>query len=111
MRTLYEIVEDAKTNTKPDYDELLYALLVYVSMFNLEHHILREELTREKESNKTFKDMKLKNSFGMYHTALNKSPKEYLGWNNDPENPDYQQFHQMGVKLADKFIAKAEDKP
>jgi hypothetical protein len=40
----------------------------------------------------------------MYHDALNKSPKEYLGWNNDPENPDYQKFHAMGSKLVDKAL-------
>jgi hypothetical protein len=40
----------------------------------------------------------------MYGKALNKSPKEYLGWNNDPENPEYQKFHAMGSRLVDKAL-------
>jgi len=108
MRILADIVEDCKCNKRPDYEELRYALLVYSFMLNMDHRVLRECLTSEKEMAPIIKKMRAENSFNMYHTALNKSPKEYLGWNNDPENPEYQKFHEMGSKLVDKIIAKRE---
>lgn len=104
MRKLYDIIEDVKDNKKPDYEELRYALLVYESMFILEHRRLREELISEKETPEFIKELQLRNSFEMFKTALNKSPKEFLGWNNDPENPEYQRFRKASIKLLDRLI-------
>jgi hypothetical protein len=104
MRNLADIIEDCKTNKRPDYDELRYSVLVLTFILNSDHRALREELLREKETPKFLREMKAQNSFEMYHTALNKSPKEYLGWNNDPENPEYQRFHTIGTKLVDKAL-------
>lgn len=108
MRNLGQIVEDVKDGKKPDYEELRYALLAYVSMFNIEHRQLREELLRDKPQPQFLRDMKLKNSFDMYKGALNKSPKEWLGWANDPDNPEYQRMRQAGNKLIDKLTDEKE---
>ncbi|WP_195837984.1 hypothetical protein [Tissierella pigra] len=110
MRTLYEIIEDVKDNKKPDYEELRYALLVYNFLFNMDHRVLREVLLSDKEIPKFIKELKAQNSFDMAKSALNKSPKEYLGWNSDPENPDYQKFRQIGNKLLDKVLSNQEEK-
>jgi len=88
-----------KIGGKPEYDELRYALLAYVSMFNIEHRQLRDELSNENPQPKFIRDIKLKNSFDMYKGALSKSPKDWLGWNNDPDNPDYQKRMKMRVKM------------
>lgn len=104
MRTLFEIIEDVKDNKKPDYEELRYALLVYSFMFNMDHRNLREELLQEERTAKFIRELKAQNSFDMAKNALNKSPKEYLGWNSDPENPDYQKFRKAGDKLIEKIM-------
>lgn len=104
MRNLSDIIEDCKTNGKPNYNELRYSVLVLTSILNMDHNNLREELLREKETPKFIRELKAKNSFDMYHTALNKSPKEYLGWNYDPKNPEYQKFHTIGNKLVEKAL-------
>jgi len=44
------------------------------------------------------KNPELKNCFTCKHL------KEWLGWNNDPENPDYQRFHAIGSKLVEKAL-------
>lgn len=106
MRTLFEIIEDVKDNKKPEYEELRYALLVYNFMFIMDHRNLREELLKEERPAKFIRELKAQNSFDMAKNALNKSPKEYLGWKDDPENPEYQKFRQMGNKLIDKIINK-----
>ncbi|MEC0170847.1 hypothetical protein [Paenibacillus graminis] len=84
-------------------------LLVYSSMLNIEHRQLREELMRDKPQPQFLRDMKLKNSFDMYKGALNKSPKEYLGWNDAPQNPEYQRMRKSGEKLIDKVIEQVEE--
>lgn len=104
MRNLYDIIEDCKTNGRPDYEELRYALLVYNFLFNMDHKNLRDELLKEERPAKFIRELKAQNSFDMAKKALNMSPKEYLGWNNDPENPEYQRFHAIGCKLVDKAL-------
>lgn len=104
MRSLFEIVEDVKDNKKPDYEELRYALLVYSFMLSMDHRHLREELLKEERSAQFIREMKAQNSFDMFKGALNKSPKDYIGWGDDPENPEYQKFRVMGGKLLDRII-------
>lgn len=110
MKNLFDIIEGCKTNGRPDYDELRYSVLVLTSLLNMDHQNLFECLTRDKEYPAFIKKMKADNSFKMYKTALNKSPKEYLGWNNDPENPEYQKFHAMGSRLVDKVLGKVDNR-
>lgn len=89
MKTLYEIVQEVKQNKKPDYDDIRYALLAYVSMFNIEHSQLRRELSRTSPISEFSRATALSNSFDMYKGALERHPKEWLGWSSDPENPEY----------------------
>lgn len=107
MRTLYEIIEDVKDNKKPDYEEIRYALLVYNFLFSMDHINLRKELLSENRSSEFIRKMKADNSFNMAKTALNKSPKEYIG-SDDPENPEYQKRRAIGNKLFDKIAKKVE---
>lgn len=104
MRTLSEIIEDVKSGKKPEYEELRYALLVYSFMFFMDHSELRNELLREKETPKIMREIKARNSGDMFRNALNKSPKEFVGWNNDPENPEYLKRYKLSEKLLDKFM-------
>ncbi|BFH59446.1 hypothetical protein [Paenibacillus azoreducens] len=108
MRNLVEILEEVKHGNKPEYEELLYALLAYASMFNIEHRQLREELMRDKPQPLFLRDMKLKNSFDMYKRALNTDPKDWLGWSNDPENPEYQKILRAGANLIDNAAARGK---
>lgn len=105
MRTLCEIIEDVKDNKKPDYEELRYALLVLDFMFNMAHNNLIKELSSEKRSQDFVREIKAQNSFDMAKNALNKSPKDYLGWNNDPENPEYQKRRKISNKIFANFLA------
>jgi hypothetical protein len=58
-------------------------------------------------------DIMRNESFNRYKSALQKSPKDYVGWNNDPMNPEYQKLRQAESKLFDKLfekVSKKEDK-
>lgn len=110
MKTLNEIIEECKTNGRPDYDELRYSVLVMTGILNLVNSELTKLYVKGEMPNEFIRKVKLDGgTCSMYGKALNKSPKEYLGWNHDPENPAYQKFHAMGNKLLDKVIKKMED--
>jgi hypothetical protein len=105
MKNLSDIIEDCKLNKKPDYEELKYAVLVMAGILNLTNSELIRLYVEGKMPSEFIRNMKLKGGVcTMYRNALNKSPKDYLGWNNDPENPEYQKFHNLGNKLVEKFI-------
>ena len=108
MRNLFDIIEDCKTNGKPDYEELRYSVLVMTGILNMVNSELTKLYADGKMPNEFVRKMKLNGICSVYCNALKKSPKEYLGWDNDPENPDYQifyaRFHAMGIKLVEKAL-------
>lgn len=79
MRNLFDIVQACRADEPVEHEELKYALLAYVSMFNIEHHQLREQLSREKLMPDFLRKRMMENSFDMYKGALNTSPKAWLG--------------------------------
>lgn len=101
MKTLDEIIEDLQTNGKPDYEELRYSVLVFLYLMNDLSIWYRQLLTGT--MNPIMIELK-KREESLYSKALKKPPKEFLGWNNDPENPDYQEFHAWATKLMNKAI-------
>lgn len=104
MRNLYDIIEDCKTNGRPDYDELRYALLVMTGVLNMVNGELSRLYVEGKMPNEFIRKLKCDGICSMYHKALNKPPKEYLGWDGDPKNPEYQRFHKAGMKLVDMAL-------
>lgn len=108
MRTLIEIIEEAKDGIMPTHEECYYAMLAYSSMLYFDHKALQDELLSEKETPKFIKEMKAQNSFDMLKGALNKSPKEWLGDSHDPMKPEYQKFRKAAGKLLDKVMNSRE---
>ena len=106
MRKLEDIMEDILLGKEPTYEELYYSLLVYRFMFNMDHNNLKKELIGDKVSNEIIKKMKAQNSHDMLKGALSKSPKEYLGWKNDPKNPEYKERRVIANKVLDKVIER-----
>lgn len=104
MRTLYEIVESAKDGQMPSHEECYWAMLALDAMLIIDHTSLRDILTRDKELSPLFKKMKAENSHNMFRNALNKSPKDWLGPNHDPSNPECQRMR----KIAFGVLAKVE---
>jgi len=105
LRNLSEIIEECKLNGRPDYEELRYSVLVMTGILNMVNHELIKLYVEGKMPNEFIRKMKLDGgTCTMYSTALNKSPKDYLGLNNDPENPEYQKFHALGNKLVEKAL-------
>jgi hypothetical protein len=103
MRTLDEIIESAKDGNMPTHEECYWAMLVYESMLNIDHQQLQEALLPKRVPEFIRKE-KANNSFNMYKNALNKSPKEFMGPNNDPSSAAYQKMRQMGKRILENFL-------
>lgn len=101
MKNLSEIIEMCKLNQKPEYEELFYAVLSLTSVANMLSMNFRNI---EPDTKEFILNMKKDNMHTLYRNALNKSPKEFMGWNNDPENPEYQKFHAIGNNIVEKAL-------
>lgn len=101
MRNMSEIIEDCKLNKPVDNTELRYSVIALTNLVNMAISALNGFY---KDDIKIFEKMRIENIHNAYRTVLNKSPKDWLGWDSDPENPEYQRFHEMGNKLVDKTL-------
>lgn len=102
MRTLYEIISAAKDGEKPSYDELLYALVALEALFTFDHNFI-VSLPSEPAHQKNL-ELWAEESFQCVKRAMEKSPKDWLEWNNDPANPEYQRRRKAALKLADRVL-------
>lgn len=107
MRTLAEIVEDVKDGKKPDCEELRYALLAYSALCFFDREALKKNT---KDTHDFIFKMRQEDSLTRFHLALNKSPKDFVGWNHDPDNPEYLKFRKMGENLLNKVVKESEAK-
>ena len=105
MRTLSEIIDSAKDGSETTHEECLYALLAYSAL----HYFASSSLRRLAHEPSRFRTVEgeAEADFKRFKVALAKSPKEFVGWNNDPANPEHVKFVKMGRKLVDKLVAKA----
>lgn len=101
MRNTSEIIEDCKLNNPVDNDELRYSAIALTSLINMALSTLN---IFYKDDMKIFDKMRIENVHNSYKSVLDKSPKDWLGWDNDPENPAYQKFHAMGSRLIEKAL-------
>jgi len=101
MRILFEIIDSAKGGQKPSHEECYWAMLALDALHTFDsmslHRLVEypnfKFITPEYEFEESWKRAKI---------ALNKSPKEWVGPNNDPANPDYQKMRKIGLKILDK---------
>lgn len=101
MRTLSQIIDAAKDGCETTHEECLYALLAMCGLQWFDHQALMQ-LWQRPESNIISPEFQYSESFSRFKTALGKSPKEWLGWSNDPQNPDYQAFRKTAFKVFEK---------
>ncbi len=105
MRTLYEIIESAKDGQKPTHEECYWAMLALSSLHFFDHHHIMQTVEHPNWVTDDFgRKMWADESLNCFKRALEKSPEEWVGVENDPSNPDYQEFRRSGKKLLDKIL-------
>lgn len=104
MRSLDLIIEDLKSGKDITYTECRYALLVYEGLLNLDHSRLLDITHSAKPVVAAELQRIGEQSHNRIQMALSRPPDDYLGWNNDPKNPDYQKTRAIGLKIVQAAI-------
>jgi hypothetical protein len=111
MRSLTDIVDEAKDGGKPSYNELRYALIAYDALLTFAGNDVMGLCDHEKQE--WYKEIVAREHFNRLQRALAKSPKEWLGKNNDPDNLTYQagrgQSKRIYSGLQKKFVQSSAD--
>jgi hypothetical protein len=94
MRTLYEIIESAKSGEMPTHDECYWSVLALDALGTFDrmsfHRLVEGKIPAMVEYEESFNRIK---------RALNVSPKDWVGPNNDPSNVDYQKRRRVSMKI------------
>lgn len=107
--TLYEIIEAVKQNEPVDPEAVRYALLAMDSLHTFTKTDLRKLAMHPDKAHRRVQRM-AEADFNRVKRAIDKDPKEWLGWDNDPENPEYRQRQAAAVELVQKLIKNKENK-
>jgi hypothetical protein len=114
MRTLYEIIAATRDGERPEYDELRYAVCALESLSTFDGMAFRKLATAERDGQKPFLTrsavFQYEEHFRRHKTALAKSPKDWVGWNNDPDNPEFLERRKSSIRLFDKVVEQAGTK-
>lgn len=105
MKTLYDIITEAKDGGKPAYDELLYALLAVDALAHFDAQFVLHLSDQVGKLTPQMAEFWAEESFQRNKEALNADPKAWLGWDNDPANPEYRKRRRIAVRLAEAALA------
>ena len=103
MKSLSDIIDSAKGGQKPTHEECYYSMLVLVGLMNMTWSTL--EHVEKEQTSTMFRLLFLDEWFKRYRWALRADPVKYLG-DNVPGNPEYDEFHKLGLKLIERFSKK-----
>jgi len=99
MRKLIDIVESAKDGKMPTHEECYWAMLALSHLHYFEANDLRS-ITNGKEDIRS--KMTADEAFRRRKIAFDKSPMDWVGWPNDPSNPEYQKVRATAFKVFEK---------
>jgi len=111
LKTLFEIITEIKAGQKPDYDDLRYSVLALDALLYFDSKQIRDaaaEYAAGKVPKIQTPEFRHNESFRRNKAAFEKNPKQYVGWNNDPENPEYLKRVETSIRLFKKIVAKIE---
>ena len=113
MKTLNEIVTAVRDGERPDYDDLRYALCAMDALSTFDRGAFMRLAQAEREGKKPFlvtsAVWQWEEHFRRQKTAGAKPPKEYVGWNNDPDNLEFLKRRKASKRLMDSMIERAAD--
>lgn len=104
MKTLAEIIELTRNGGKPEYDELRYALcaLDHLNTFDsLVFEKLAQGESRGKKPFLIYSSVWQRNERrDRVSRAMNKAPDEYIGWDNNPDNPEFLKRREISIGIV-----------
>lgn len=106
--TLGEILLTARSGQMPTHEDCYYAMIVLESLSILDRNSFMS-LLRIFEKDKRVR-MIVENMLERWQRSLNTAPRQYLGRNNDPMDPDTQARMAVSRKIVEKMNAKIDAK-
>lgn len=114
---LGDIIEAVRNGQRPGYEDLRYAICAMDALMTFDRMALTKLTAAELAAidaggKKPFMvnsaQWQLGERQGRVSRAMQKPPKEYVGWNNDPDNPEFLKRRQQSIKLVERIVAKAD---
>ena len=115
MKTLGEIVEAVRSGERPDYDDLRYAICAIEALSTFDRLAFMELARSEREGKQPFMtssaQWQWEEHFRRHKSAGETQPKKYIGWDNDPDNPDFLARRRSSMRVLGAVLATpSEDK-
>lgn len=103
--TLNEIIEAVRSGEKPEYDDLRYAVCALDALSTFDSMSFMRLACAELEGKSQSTQTQWEDHFNRHKRAGDTPPKVYVGWNNDPDNPDFlarrrASMRALGAELA-----------
>jgi hypothetical protein len=109
MRTLADIVDDAKAGNIPTHEECYWAMLAQSAVLSMHARDLLKLCTPDDPPSNARRQMTGKLAFDRYKSALNADPKTWLGPNHDPANPEVQRFRKTAFRIFERVTGEKID--
>lgn len=110
MKKLGDIIDDARDGKKPEYDDLRHAVCAMESLMTFDrlalHSLADAERNNKKKILLSSAVFQSEERFERIKRAYNKSPKEWLGPNNDPDCKIVQERRGKSLNLVNKIMNK-----
>ncbi|MEL7941011.1 hypothetical protein [Pseudomonas delhiensis] len=108
MRTLGQIIEAARAGEKPTVDELRYAVCALDILMTFDRNAFFKLAEAEQAGKKAIlvysPTWQRDESFNRVKRAMEKSPRDYLGPNFDPDRAEVQQRRRAAAALYEKAL-------
>lgn len=113
MRTLDEIVSSARDGEKPSVDELRYAVCAMDALLTFDRMAFMRLAEAEQKGQKPFLTRSAvwqwEEHFRRVKLAFGKSPKDWLGTNNDPDNAEVQERRRAAIQIVEAAARAADN--
>lgn len=110
MKTLGQIIDEVKQGLKPDYEDLRYAVCAMDALMVFDRNAIWKLAEAESENKKPVlvysAVFQRDENFRRIKTAMNITPKQYVGPNNDPDSPEVQKRRKASQNLMSKVMSK-----
>lgn len=110
--SLFEIIEAVRDGERPDYEDLRYAICALEALTVFDQQALMKLARAERDGKTPFMNTSAiwqwTKHFERNQRAMSKHPKDWVGWNNDPDNIEFLERRQQAKKLLAKAEAFAE---
>jgi len=107
-KTLGEIIDAVRDGERPDYEDLRYAVCAMDALMTFDRMALSSLHQAEAEGQRRILTRSAiwqsEENYNRVKRALEKPPKEYVGWSNDPDNPEFLERRRKSIRAMKSLL-------